>query len=486
MKKIKFHTILSGMAAALCLPLLLGSCTDYKEPEAVNEEIILTNIVLNVTNPLSLLAGTDSLVSYTLFPENSTKKEIVWKSADETIATVDGEGRISALKAGEVEITVQSVAGFVASSILNVKVVDEIIKMQSISIASETGETSIYATASVQLTASYLPENTTYPTWEWSSETPEIVSVTQEGSVTGLKEGTGIIKVSSTDGGNVSATFEIEVKRIIPIEDVVVEDEEELFLGKGQHSKLPITVVPADATMTALEWSSANPEIVEITPDGMLTTKDYGTVTLTAQSGDFKKDIEVTVVEGKINDVFAYGDFGWKYQVKDQKFEKAWTENNKLVVPLNGQFSPAYRAEINRGKTDFHAGNYPILAVKIKMRGTPNLDKHKCDLNIWGGTLSPGWLGGERSGSMARQTLADGSFVYHGNLSESGPGFINGKNRLDGLPNGILTLDNMIFVLRDINMSNDDIASGNTYFDVEWVKTFRSEEAFNEFVNSGK
>lgn len=477
MKKNKFYKILSGMAVALCLPFLLGSCNDYEEPESVNEEIILTDIVLNVTNPLPLLVGTDSLISYTLLPENATKREIIWKSADETIATVDEEGRISALKTGEVEITVQSVAGFVASSILNVKVVNEIIKMQSISITSETGETSIYATSSVQLTASYLPENTTYPTLEWSSETPEIVSVTQEGLVTGLKEGTGIIKVASTDNRNVSATFEIEVKRIISIEDVVVEDKEELFLGKGQYSKLPITVIPADATMTSLEWSSANPEIVEITSDGMFTAKDYGTATLTAQSGDFKKEFEVTVIEGKINDVFTYGDCGWK---RYDKGDKIWAEAGKLIVPLNNPWGPNnFRAEINRGKTDFHAGNYPILALKMKLRGTPNLATFQFQLSIWGGNKAGNYGGGWNK--LSRVDTTDGFTIYYGNISESGPGFSDIKT---GLPNNLITFDNLIYTFKDITVSDDDIASGNTYFDVEWVKTFRTQDDFEKFMSS--
>ena len=51
--------------------------------------------------------GEDTTLTVTLTPENADPR-LTYKSSDETIATIDENGRISFLKAGEVEITVTS------------------------------------------------------------------------------------------------------------------------------------------------------------------------------------------------------------------------------------------------------------------------------------------------------------------------------------------------------------------------------------------
>lgn len=468
-------TVLLGMAMGV------SSCDDFKEPSGLNEEFILTDITLNVTNPLPLLAGTDSLISYTLEPDYASKRGVVWKSADESIATVDEDGRITALNLGEVDITVSSLTAFVATATLKVQVVDEIVSMRELAITSATGGNSVVETGSLQLTVSYLPENTTYPAIKWSSDTPDIVSVTEDGLVTALAGGTGIIRAASAYDSDVQATYSITVTPIIPVTDVEILDEEDLYLGKGQYGKLPIRVIPEDATVTALEWSSNNPDIVEVTSDGIFTAKDYGTAEFTLSNGDFEKKIQVTVIEGKINDTFTYGkDCGWKrYDTGDALY----VENGHLVVPLNNPYGPNnFRAEINRGTTEFHAGNYPILAMKMKYRGNPDLSgKYSYNLSIWGGNKAGNYGGG--SNKLDVEELPDGSYIFYGDISENGPGF---QDTGAGLPNSIMSYQNVIYTFKDITVSDADIADGNTCYDVEWVKTFRSKEAFEEFISLEK
>lgn len=480
MKK-NIYKMRSALVVLLGLALGVFSCDDFKEPSKLNEDFILTDITLNVTNPLPLLAGTDSLISYTLQPDYATKRELVWESADESVATVDENGCITALKPGEVDITVRSLTAFVATTTLKVQVVDEIISMRELHIASATGENSVFETASLQLTVSYLPENTTYPAIKWSSDTPDIVSVTEDGFVTALAEGIGVIRAASVYDSSVQATYSITVNPIIPVKDVEVLDDEDLYLGKGQYGKLPIRVVPEDATVTALEWSSANPDIVEVTSDGMFTVKDYGTAVFTVSNGDFEKQIQVTVIEGKINDTFIYGkDCGWK---RYDTGAALYVENGHLVVPLNNPWGPNnFRAEINRGTTEFHAGNYPILAMKMKYRGNPDLSgKYSYNLSIWGGNKAGDYGGG--SNQLDVEELPDGSYIFYGDISENGPGF---KDTNAGLPNSIISYQNVIYTFKDITVSDADIATGNTYYDMEWVKTFRSEEALNKFISSEK
>lgn len=61
-------------------------------------------ITLNKT-AIDLLTGNKDKITATVLPENAVNKKIVWSSSDETIATVDQEGNVTAIKTGQVDIT---------------------------------------------------------------------------------------------------------------------------------------------------------------------------------------------------------------------------------------------------------------------------------------------------------------------------------------------------------------------------------------------
>ena len=66
---------------------------------------------------------------------------------------------------------------------VEVEVIDRIIPIKEIQIKNT--DLSVYATASLQLETSYLPLEATYSSLSWTSLTPEIASVTDEGLVKG-------------------------------------------------------------------------------------------------------------------------------------------------------------------------------------------------------------------------------------------------------------------------------------------------------------
>lgn len=68
-----------------------------------------------------------------------------------------------------------------------------------IEVTPETCSLDINQTA--QLRATVLPENVTDKTLRWSSSAPSVASVTQDGRVTALSQGTAYIIATSTDGG---------------------------------------------------------------------------------------------------------------------------------------------------------------------------------------------------------------------------------------------------------------------------------------------
>lgn len=81
--------------------------------------IIATGITLNKTT-LSLAAGATETLIATVAPENATNKTVTFTSSDPLVATVDNQGKITAIKAGTATITATTANGKTATLALTV------------------------------------------------------------------------------------------------------------------------------------------------------------------------------------------------------------------------------------------------------------------------------------------------------------------------------------------------------------------------------
>lgn len=143
LQKGAFATLLAG---ALVVTV---SCNDDDVSPVLEERVLVKEINLEVTPELPLLIGTDTLIKYTVGPDEAFNKEVVWKSTVPDVATVDAEGRITAVKAGNTVISAKPVVGYSATSTINVKVVNEIIHITDISLTNE--ELEVFVTSTLPL-----------------------------------------------------------------------------------------------------------------------------------------------------------------------------------------------------------------------------------------------------------------------------------------------------------------------------------------------
>ena len=275
-------------------------------------------VKLNVSE-LTLSPDGTAVLEAILLPENAKEVKLIWSSSDESIAIVDENGNIKALKEGEVTITVKTEDGKYTAS-CKVTISKNVVKAESVSIS---GANQVEAGNTIKLTATVKPDNATNKNVIWSSSNPNIARVDASGNVTGLRAGTVTIIVTTVDGGH-KATYTVTVKAsntqapaqqpqqpstpqpsnpqpqqptIVPVTGVSINGGSNQ-VKVGATTQLTANVAPANATNKAVTWSSDNPSIATVNPStGLVTGVDDGVVTIrvTTADGGYTATYTVTV-----------------------------------------------------------------------------------------------------------------------------------------------------------------------------------------------
>ena len=106
---MKKKSLLIGLTS-ICLSLGTISLVTSCGGETVSEEVSVTDVKLEASSTSLKVGETLTLVA-TVSPENASNKNVSYSSSDETIASVNGSGVVTALKEGNVTITVTTEDG---------------------------------------------------------------------------------------------------------------------------------------------------------------------------------------------------------------------------------------------------------------------------------------------------------------------------------------------------------------------------------------
>ena len=143
-------------------------------------------------------------------------------------------------------------------------------------------------TASVKATVS--PKDATYPKVTWTSLNPKIASVSEGGTITGLKAGKAKI---TAQAGSKTATLKVTVKSY-PVTSVTLS-KQKLTMKTGQRKTLKVKITPSNATNKKIKWKSSNRKTVTVDRNGTITALKKGTAVIKAVSADGKKKASCTV-----------------------------------------------------------------------------------------------------------------------------------------------------------------------------------------------
>ena len=192
-----------------CLAVLFTACDDIFASEDNP-----TPAYLSMSEaPVTLKAGD----TYRRKAISVTTAVVEYTSSDTKVATVDGEGMVTAIAEGAATITATATGYSTggkkiyqpASVSYNVKVVPATVAVTSITLDQTTLNKKV-GDAAVTLTATVKPDDATDKTLTWSSDKPAVATVA-DGVVTFVGAGTAIITAEAKDGSGIKTTCTVNV-----------------------------------------------------------------------------------------------------------------------------------------------------------------------------------------------------------------------------------------------------------------------------------
>lgn len=305
-----------------------------------------TDIVLEKgeTKQLNIEYGTDDKAEQEKIAEAASKLNLTWTSSDEEVATVDRTGLVTAVGAGEADITV-SVSDANISSTTHVKVVITPTGVE----APDSIELVTNGENSKALGAKMTPEDATEVKLAYESSDENVATVDENGVVTAVADGECVITTYVT--ADIPATAEnAEAKPVVDevasseaeVADSAADSEgpddaassepkdttdssfgvvpdslsaetkvtvttkvEQIVLNKtegvltvGNSVTVTATVTPDNATNATVNWTSSDEKVATVDSNGKVTAVAAGNATIKATSesdGDVSADYALTV-----------------------------------------------------------------------------------------------------------------------------------------------------------------------------------------------
>jgi uncharacterized protein YjdB len=199
---------LSAGSATITVETVDGKRTATCTVTVTAVTVPVTGVTLNKTKLDLKEVGTSETLTATVLPSDATNKNLSWSSDNADVASVT-DGLVKAVSSGSTVITVKTEdGGFTATCDVTVTVSVTGVTMNKPTLDLYLGE-------SETLTYTIAPANATNKAVDWDSNNKAIATVSQNGTVTAIDEGSVTITVTTKDGGKTD-TCAVTVRYLTP------------------------------------------------------------------------------------------------------------------------------------------------------------------------------------------------------------------------------------------------------------------------------
>ena len=240
-------------------------------------EVVRPVVTIELESLITLAVGSEYELVPTITPDSATSKELSWYSTDESVATVDENGVVTAISVGQCAVRCVPKYGDGVSAVCAVHVVDLSTKVRlsehyfSFNVGQTHGlEATVESTGQI-------------PRVTWSSSDTDIATVNTEGRVTAVSSGRCAIRATADD--STGAFDECAVVVNNKVTGITLSDTEKTLV-EGDTSTIGADIEPDDATDMSLTWMSSNGNVATVDEDGMVTAVSRGDCTITCAAAD--------------------------------------------------------------------------------------------------------------------------------------------------------------------------------------------------------
>ena len=244
------------------------------------------------------------------------KLTLAWTSSDESVATVDETGTVTAVAAGEAEIT----ATVKDTEMQDVCVITVKVSAKELKVP-DTLDVKLNDTDEAAIEAKCEPKDASNISFDFASSDEEVATIDKDGKVKVLKAGECDITTTLLQDGEKVTEKTTHVKAFYEVESITL-DSNEGKLTVGNSHTIKATVAPEEvAAETPIEWTSSNEKVATVDSNGKVTAVSSGNATITATAGEESANYEVTVEQPK------------KVTTSNKTYTKNGSSNSSAVTP---------------------------------------------------------------------------------------------------------------------------------------------------------
>jgi uncharacterized protein YjdB len=330
---------------------------------------------------LTLKIGENELLEYTLSPLGSLNKTVTWTSSDETVASIDANGKVVAVSKGTATITLTTSTdtntGIAYTDTITVNVLKDVESIVFVkeSIVSISNDINLEANNGVVLS----PSDVSTELSEYTYNVDKDIATITDGVLTFTEAGTVIVTVTSSSNDTLTDTITVQYTAGYPTG--VTLDKTSLYIdaysdvktGTITASITPITgiVAPKDV----ITWTSSNESVATVDSTGVVTGVAVGTTTITATTADGKymESTSVTVGTSYVAVQEVYVD------IEDEDFDLGYIRSVIASVEGVGLETPSFTGVIwtineDANSFKFYEGNNGVKGAEIAVA---DLDQYR-------------------------------------------------------------------------------------------------------------
>lgn len=252
----------------------------------------VTGISLDNTS-LSMFVGETYRLQCVITPADAHELAVEWSSTNNSVASVDSNGLVSAKGIGSAIIIVRTKdGGFTATCMVEVGKTATAVRLDVSDLVMRVGE-------DYYLTATVTPKDATDATLTYTTSNSSVVTVSKSGKVTAKKTGHAIITVRTRSGSLAMCTVTVldnvsGIKLGTSNLDIYVADK----------FQLTYTISPDNVYDSSVSWYSFNPSVASVDSKGVVTGKSAGqtVIYVTTTDGAYYATCSVTV-EQKVESI---------------------------------------------------------------------------------------------------------------------------------------------------------------------------------------